>query len=489
MTVHPLDLAVLLVYLVGITGWGIWLGRGQKGGRDYFLGGRELPWGAVTLSIISTETSTLTFLSVPGVAYLGSFTFLQLAFGYVVGRVIVAWVLLPAYYRGQLATAYQLLEERFGRGTRRFTSAIFMMTRLLADGVRLFATALPLALLTGWPLPVSILIMGIGTAIYAYTGGIRSVVWVDAAQTGIYMAGAVAAFIALGLLVPGGWGSILDSAAVAGKLRVIDPVLDFSIPYTLWAGLVGGAFLSMASHGTDHLMVQRVLTCHDLAGSRKALVTSGFAIIVQFAVFLAIGVGLWAFYEGREFARPDDAFATFIVEELPPGISGLLMAGVFAAAMSTPITALASACTYDFWAPAVGAESDDPRLLHVGRAFTGMWAVLLIGAAIAFIPLSREAAAIEVALGIASIVYGGLLGGFALAIFAPRARQAHAIAGIASGVATVTVIWLLARAEVAWPWFVPIGTAVTFAVGWTLSRFADGRTSSNPPVDELPAVP
>jgi SSS family solute:Na+ symporter len=487
--VHPLDLAVLVIYLVAITAWGIWLGRGQHGGRDYFLGGRELPWGAVTLSIISTETSTLTFLSVPGVAYLGTFAFLQLALGYIVGRAVVAWVLLPAYYRGELATAYQLLETRFGRGTRRFTSAIFMVTRLFADGVRLFATALPLALLTGWPLPVSILVMGVGTAIYAYTGGIRSVVWVDAAQAGVYMAGAVAALVALGLLVPGGWGAIVQSAGVQGKLQVIDPALDFGIPYTFWAGLIGGAFLSMASHGTDHLMVQRILTCRDLAGGRKALVTSGFAIVVQFAIFLAIGIGLWAFYEGREFARPDDAFATFIVEELPPGISGLLMAGVFAAAMSTPITALASASTYDFWAPAVGAESDDPRLLRVGRAFTGMWAVLLIVAAIAFIPLSREAAAVEVALGMASIVYGGLLGGFALAILAPRARQPHAIAAIACGVAAVTAIWLFGRSEVAWPWFVPIGTVITFAVGWVLSRIAGGRAPSAAPMDEHRAAP
>jgi SSS family transporter len=470
MNAGPLDLAVLVAYLVGITAWGLWLGRGQKGGRDYFLGGRELPWGAVTLSIISTETSTLTFLSVPGVAYMGTLAFLQLAFGYIVGRAVVAWVLLPAYYRGDLATAYQLLEARFGRPARRLTSAIFMLTRLVADGVRLFATALPLALLTGWPLPVSIVVMGIGTAVYAYVGGIRSVVWVDAIQTGVYMLGAAVALVALGILVPGGWGSILESAAAGGKLVLFDTALDFSVPYTLWAGLVGGAFLSMASHGTDHLMVQRVLSCRDLAGSRKAMVTSGFAILLQFAVFLAIGVGLWAFYEGRDFARPDEVFARFVIEELPAGITGFLVAGVFAAAMSTPITALAAACTYDFWAPAVGAESDDPRLLRVGRTFTVMWAVLLILSAIAFIPLSRETAAVEVALGSASLVYGGLLGGFALAILAPRARQSHAIAGIAAGVAAVTAIWLFARVAVAWPWYVPIGALVTFAVGWTASR-------------------
>jgi SSS family transporter len=477
---------------VGVTAWGAWLGRGQTGGRDYFLGGRELPWGAVMLSVVATETSTLTFLSIPGVAYLGTLAFLQLALGYVVGRSIVAWVLLPAYYRGELVTAYQLLESRFGRPTRRFTSGIFMVTRLLADGVRLFATAIPLALLTGLPLPASILVIGVATAIYTYVGGIRAVVWVDAMQTGLYLAGAVAAVVALGLLVPGGWERILSTAADAGKLVVIDPALDFSLPYTLAAGVVGGAFLSMASHGTDQIIVQRVLTCRDLAGSRKAMIASGVGVLVQFAIFLAIGVGLWAYYQGRAFERSDEIFARFIIEALPPGVTGLLVAGIFAAAMSTlssSINSLASATTYDFWAPAVGAGSgattpagmagaaagsaadeDDARMLRVGRAFSALWTVLLIAAAIVFIPLSREAAAVEVALGIASLVYGGLLGGFALAILAPRARQPHAIAAIACGVAATTAVWLFAREHVAWPWYVPIGTLITFAVGWTLAR-------------------
>jgi SSS family solute:Na+ symporter len=472
VTVHPLDLAVLVVYLIGVTAWGAWLGRGQTGGRDYFLGGRELPWGAVMLSVVATETSTLTFLSIPGVAYLGTLAFLQLAFGYIVGRTIVAWMLLPAYYRGELATAYQLLETRFGRATRRFTSGIFMVTRLLADGVRLFATAVPLALLTDLSLVAAILVMGVATAVYTYLGGIRAVVWVDAVQTGLYMAGAAAAIVALGLLVPDGWDGVLGAAAVAGKLRVVDPALDFGAPYTLWAGLIGGAFLSMASHGTDQLIVQRVLTCKDLAGSRKAMITSGFGVLVQFAIFLVIGIGLWAYYGGAAFARPDEIFSRFIIDALPPGITGLLVAGVLAAAMSTlssSINSLASASAYDFWAPAVGAD-DDARILRVGRAFSALWTVLLMGAAILFIPLSREAAAVEVALGIASLVYGGLLGGFALAILEPRARQPHAIAAIAAGITATTLVWVLARGDVAWPWFVPIGAAVTYGVGAGLAR-------------------
>ncbi|MFN2431228.1 MAG: sodium:solute symporter [Gemmatimonadota bacterium] len=467
-----LDVFVLLLYLGGVTTWGAWLGRGQRGAHDYFLGNRDLPWPAVALSIVATETSSLTFLSVPGVAYLGGVGFLQLAFGYLLGRLVVAAVLLPAYYRGQLVTAYQLLEERFGLATRRFTSAIFMLTRLLGDSVRLFATAIPLALLTGWRYAWSIAVLGLLTAVYTYAGGIRAVVWVDALQLGVYVLGAIAAAVALQASVPGGWEAVAERAAAAGKLVLVDasPVLDR--PYTLWAGLIGGAFLSMASHGTDQLLVQRALTCRNLRASQTAMVSSGVAVIVQFALFLAIGLGLWAFYEGRVFTRPDEIFARFIIGEMPAGVRGLLVAAVFAAAMSSlssSINALASASTYDFWAAARHSSEDDPRLLRAGRLFSLLWSGLLIGGAILFVPLSRDTAAVEVALGLASVAYGGLLGGFALAILAPSVRQAETIVAIGAGIAAVTALWALAGALVAWPWYVVVGTFVTVGIGLALA--------------------
>ena len=234
------------MYLVGVTAWGAWLGRGQTGGQDYFLGNRELPWIAVMLSIVATETSTLTFLSIPGVSYLGTLGFLQLTFGYLAGRVVVSMFLLPAYYRGELSTAYALLEERFGQGARRFASAVFMVTRLLADSVRLFASAIPLALVTGWDYPVSIAVIGAVTLVYTYFGGIKAVVWVDAVQMGLYLLGAVVAIAALQVLTPDGWTGILSSAGEAGKLDVLDWSLDFSLAYTVWAGVLGGAVFTMA---------------------------------------------------------------------------------------------------------------------------------------------------------------------------------------------------------------------------------------------------
>lgn len=460
----PLDVVVLLVYLLGVTAWGAWLGRGQKGGTDYFLGSRSLPWFAVMLSVVATETSTLTFLSVPGVSYAGSLVFLQLTLGYLTGRILVSLLLLPPYYAGSLTTAYQLLERRFGLGARRFTSAIFMVTRLLADSVRLFATAIPLALITGWPYPASIAVIGVLTVVYTYFGGIKAVVWVDAVQMGLYLVGALAAIGALQLLVPGGWTEVLSSAAAAGKLQVVDFSLDLTVTYTIWAGVFGGAVFTMASHGTDQLIVQRLLTCTDQRSAQKALVGSGVVVILQFLLFLMVGLGLWAFYGGRTFDSTDEIFALFIVEELPPGLTGLLIAGVFAAAMSSlssSMNSLASATAYDYWAPLAGAQDDEERILRAGRVFTLVWAALLVAGAILFIPLSQRTSAVEMALGIAALVYGGLLGAFALGVFTKRPGQRAAIVGVAVGIGTVTLM----RDQMAWPWYVLVGSTVTLAVG------------------------
>ncbi|MCA9737008.1 MAG: sodium:solute symporter [Gemmatimonadota bacterium] len=471
-----LDVGVLAAYLIGVTVWGAWLGRGQKGGSDYFLGRRELPWFAVMLSVVATETSTLTFLSIPGVSYLGTLTFLQLTFGYFLGRVAVSLVFLPGYASGDITTAYGMLETRFGTGARRFTSAVFMVTRLLADSVRLFATAIPLAIITGWPYPVSIAAIALLTVVYTYLGGIRAVVWVDALQMGLYLLGGVVALVAIGSAVEGGWGTVLADAAAAGKLQVLDFSFTLSTPYTFWAGVIGGGFLTMASHGTDQLIVQRLLTCRDLRASQKALVGSGIAVLVQFALFLVVGLGLWVYYRTptgpRVFDRPDEIFARFIVEGLPPGLTGLLMAGVFAAAMSSlssSINSLASASAYDFWAPLRGI-TDDGLLLRAGRAFTLIWSALLVGGAVLFIPLSRGTSAVEVALAVASLVYGGLLGAFLLGVRGVRASSAQVALAMSAGIGVVTAIWVVWTAQVAWPWFVPIGSAVTFTTGRILAR-------------------
>jgi len=468
------DLTVLVLYMVGVTAWGAWLGRANRGGSDYFLGSRNLPWWAVMLSVVATETSTLTFLSIPGIAYLGTLAFLQLALGYLAGRIVVARILLPAYYRGELSTAYALLETRFGTGARRYASGVFMVTRLLADSVRLFATAIPLALITGWSYPVSILVIGAVTLAYTYYGGIKAVVWVDALQMVLYVGGGLIALLLLQGAVEGGWAAILDQASSAGKLTALDFSASPAVAYTFWAGLVGGGFLSMASHGTDQLIVQRLLTCRDVRESQRALIGSGIAVIFQFALFLFVGLGLWVFFEGRAFDSSDEIFARFIIDEMPAGLRGLLIAGVFAAAMSSlssSINSLASASAYDFWGPLTGRR-DDRSVMIAGKVFTLVWAGLLIVGAIVFIPLSRGTAAVEVALAAASMAYGGLLGAFALGVLTRRVSQTGALVGMTAGVGTVVAIWAIARDAVAWPWFVFIGLVVTMAVGFLFQRRA-----------------
>jgi SSS family transporter len=482
-----LDVIVLLAYLGATTVLGVWLGRDQKTARDYFVADKAIPWWAILFSVVATETSALTFISIPGVAYLGNLTFIQVALGYLIGRIVVSYTLLPRYYEGELVTAYSLLEKRFGIGTRRFASVTFMVTRAFGDSVRVFATAIPIALILGPQVPreyvgpVSILLLGVFTIIYTYHGGMRAVVWTDVVQTTVYLLGALAAAWLIGRGVPGGWGGIIAGAGAEGKLRIFDLSLGLDKPYTLAAGLIGGAFLSMASHGADQLIVQRLLAAPSVKGARKALIGSGVAVIFQFLLFLMIGVGLFAYYRAREFASPDAIFPSFIVDVMPPGLTGLVVAAILAAAMSTvsgSLNSLSAATTHDIYLPVTKRSADDPRVLKIGKIFTLIWAVILIGGALLY--HQEGTPVVVVALSIASFTYGGLLGGFGLALLWPRAIQRDAITGMAVGIFAMTLVvfakQLIAAypslasllggfASIAWPWYVLIGTAITITAG------------------------
>ena len=480
---QPLDVVVLAAYLVGVTVFGTLLGRRQRNARDYFLAGRAIPWWAIAFSVIATETSALTFISVPATAYTSDLWMLQLTFGYLIGRIVIAGILLPLYFRGELTTAYQLLEQRFGPGARRFASSIFMLTRAFADSVRIFAAAIPITLITGWPYWQSILLAGVFTLIYTYYGGLRAVVWVDVIQMFIYIFGGLVALYALLRLVPGGWDAIAAAAAPAGKLRVLHFEGGFASARWFWTGLVGGAFLSMASHGVDHLIVQRLLAAPSLGDARKALIGSGLVVILQFALFLVVGVGLFAYYQGRTFATPDEIFPRFIVEGLPPGLSGLIVAGILAAMMSTvssSLNSLASAATHDLYAPLAGRVGQDEHLLVVGKRFTLAWAIVLIGGAMLFQLVQQGTPVVVVALQIASFTYGGLLGGFLLAVLSRRADQVDAITGMAVAIILMTGVWAAQQFGVM-PrlvdplWFSLIGSAVTVLVGLASSAVRGSR--------------
>jgi SSS family transporter len=482
-----LDWVVLAGYLAGTTLLGVWLGRDQKDARDYFVAGQRIPWWAILFSVVATETSALTFISIPGLAYLGDLSFLQVAAGYIVGRVVIAYTLLPRYYDGQLVTAYALLEQRFGLPTRRFASIVFMATRTFGDSVRLFATAIPVALIIGPVVPadvagpLSIVLLGACTVLYTWHGGMRAVIWTDVLQTGIYLVGGVAAAVLIGRGVSGGWPTILGDAAAQGKLVWLDLHLGFDRPHTLLAGVVGGAFLSMASHGADQMIVQRLLASGSLAEARRSLVGSGVLVLAQFAMFLLIGIGLHAFYAGAAFPRPDAIFPRFIVEVMPPGLTGIVIAAIIAAAMSTvssSLNSLAAATVHDLVLPLGGADRDAASLLQLGRRLTLAWAVVLIGAALLY--RNEGTPVVTIALSIASFTYGGLLGAFFLAILVRRAVQRDAMLGMAVGIATMSFVvfakplsgWLpvLAPAldpftRIAWPWYVLIGTSLTFMTG------------------------
>jgi len=482
------DWIVALAYLAGVVAAGMWLGRRQRGASDYFLGRHRLPWWAILLSIVAAETSAITVISVPGIGFTGDLTFLQLAFGYLLGRIGVAWLLLPSYARGELATAYQLLGTRWGAGARRTSSALFMVTRAMADSVRLFATAIPLAAITGWSYPASIVVLGAATLLYTYAGGFRSVVWMDVVQLGVYLlAGAAALGVALEL-APGA----LAAAAAAGRLRVVDPRISLTAPYALGTAVLGGALLSAASHGTDQLIVQRLLATRSLRDARLALVGSGVVVILQFALFLTVGAALRTAFPAGAALRGDEVFPRFIVTHLGGGLAGLAVAGLLAAAMSThasALNALASSATHDYYAPLAGRAGDEGHLLRAGRLFTLAWGVVLVLGALLF--REREAPVVVVALSIASLTYGALLGAFVLARFRRVGERDVVLALVAGSVVMAVVVFagplaavtgrppaLVALSRLAWPWYVPLGTALAVGIGLASSVVGHGGTEA-----------
>ena len=479
-------LILLAAYLIGITIFGSRFRSSHRSVKDYFLGSRNTSWVVISLSIVATETSTLTLIGVPALAYSvfpraeqgGSFTYLQVVAGYIVARFVISWLLIPAYFQGEMLTAYELLNRRFGSSAKHFAASLFLVMRALAEGVRVFAASLVLAAVLGASVPGlphlwlwSIVIVGVLTLVYTFEGGIAAVIWTDLVQLVIYIGGSLLAAYMLLTLVPGGWPAIVADASASGKLRFVSWSFDFTVPFTFWAGLIGGCFLTMASHGTDQLLVQRLLTCRNQRESQKALILSGFVVFAQFALFLTIGVMLHAYYATHPLppmASNDEIFPAFIVRSLPHGIAGLVIAAIFAAAMSNlsgSLNSLASTTVLDFYQPLAGRRVDDATLLRISRWLTAGWGVVLIVIAI----LARGWGSVfTVGLTIASIVYGPMLGAFLLGVLTKRATQRGVMAGI--GVALVVMIGVRIFTPLAWTWYVLAGTAVCAGVGWVASE-------------------
>jgi solute:Na+ symporter, SSS family len=487
MGFSAVDYAVLAIYLVGITLFGSRFRRSHHSVKDYFLGNRQTPWVVISLSIVATETSTLTLVGVPALAYTvyarpeqgGSFTYLQVVAGYVIARFVISWLLIPAYFQGEMLTAYELLNRRFGHQAKHFAASLFLVMRALAEGVRVFAASLVLAAVLGASVPGlphlwlwSIIIVGLLTLVYTFEGGIAAVIWTDLVQLVIYIGGSLLAAYMLLHLVPGGWFAITADARASGKLQVISWSWDFSVPFTFWAGVIGGCFLTMASHGTDQLLVQRLLTCRNQRESQFALILSGFVVFAQFVLFLTIGMMLHAYYAGHALppmATNDEIFPAFIVRSLPHGIAGLVIAAIFAAAMSNlsgSLNSLASSTVLDFYQPIAGRFAEDDRsMLRLSRWLTAAWGLVLIAIAI----LARGWGSVfTVGLTIASIVYGPMLGAFLLGVLTTTATERGAMAGI--GVSLAAMIAVRIFTPLAWTWYVLAGTTICVVVGMLVSR-------------------
>ncbi|HXS77170.1 MAG TPA: sodium:solute symporter [Terracidiphilus sp.] len=480
MGLNSLDLGIVAVYMAGVTLFGLRFRRSQQTIKGYFLADNAIPWWAISLSIVAAETSTLTVISVPGLSYDGNFGFLQLVFGYVIGRVLVSFLFIPQYFRGSLLTAYQLMERRFGQRLRTLTAGVFLVTRAAAEGVRVFAVAIVVRVALGGMLTgisdlqrdlASIAIVSILTLIYTFEGGLRAAIWTDVLQQSIYVAGTIIGFFTILHLVPGGWRAAHSIAGEAGKFRLLDFSFDLTTKYTFWSGIIGGTFLTMASHGTDQLIVQRLLAARTERQSKAALIMSGVAILAQFSLFLLIGAMLFVYYHlnsvPHEFSRSDIIFPTFIVSRMPHGVSGLLIGAILAAAMSNlsaALNSLSSTATVDFYARLRPQSSERAQMRFSRMAMVGWGAVLFVLALVA----RHGGRVIEIGLSIASVAYGALLGVFLLGVLTRRASEAGAMTGMVCGLALNLYLWLFTN--VSFTWYVVLGSIATFVIGYAASR-------------------
>jgi SSS family transporter len=496
MGLNSFDLALLALYLLGITLFGIHFRSADRSLKSYFLADRNIPWWAISLSIVSAETSTLTVISIPGLAYDRDFGFLQLVMGYLVARVVICLIFVPQYFRGDFYTAYQLIDRRFGRHLHRFTAGLFLATRAAAEGVRVWAISIVVAIaLTNIFASfgvsasardiLSVAIITLLTLVYTFEGGMSAVVWTDVVQMTIYVAGTVIGFFTILHLVPGGWDTVHQIAGSAGKFRVFDFSFSPSNSYSFWAGMIGGTFLTTATHGTDQLMVQRLLAARNETQAKLALLSSGVFILIQFGLFLLVGASLYVFYKISPplaaFSSSDRIFPTFIVNRMPHGISGLLVAAILAAAMSNlsaALNSLSSTTVVDFYLRR-RPETTEKRRVDVSRFATVVWGLLLFGLAL----LSRHGGrVVEIGLTIISVAYGSLLGVFLLGILTRRATEFGAMVGMAFGLVLNLYLWLGADQfarwtgfRIAYTWLVAIGTIMTFVVGYGVSLLTAPR--------------
>jgi SSS family solute:Na+ symporter len=476
VSLSGVDYLVIAVYLIAITAFGSWFARYQKTTRDYFLTDRSVPWWAICFTIVATETSTLTFIGVPAQAYTGNMTFLQLAVGYVIGRILVSVLFIPAYFRGDLFTSYELLQRRFGTRVKTLSAVIFLITRSLADGIRLFTAALVISVVTQLPITWVAIALGAAMIVYTMRGGVSAVIWTDAVQMFIYIAGAAVIAIALLGRIAGGWDEVVRVGSETGRFVFIDTSFDFARPYTLWAGLLGGVALTLSTHGTDQYLVQRLLSARSQREASTGLVLSGFIVFAQFVLFLLIGVMLFTYYQQHPLATPlartDQILPYFAVTELRNGLAGFIVAAIVAAALSPSLNAMAATTMSDFYLPYVNPTADQETQMRVSRLATVIWGIVQLLVAIG--AQYMKDSVLNAGLAVLSYASGPVLGAFLLGTLAPSVRERDAFAGMIAGLAVMTALWW--SVPIAFSWYVLIGSLTTCAVAF-LSRQLSPRTA------------
>lgn len=496
------DWLVIIAYLAGIVGLGVWFGKDQRNTRDYFLGSRNIPWWGIGVSIVAAETSALTIIGVPAIAYGGNILFIQMIVGYIIARLILAVVMVPHYLSGEIYSPYQLLEQHLGRRPRQLAGAFFLFLETMAAGVRVFVACIPIRLLLGEqvcslgglvdPILGAILIFVGLSLLYTYIGGVKAVIWTDAVQFGLFLAGGLFALFYIPTLIDGGWSVAFARAGEAGKLAWLNTQFTFSAPFNLWMGLIGGTVMVLSTHGAEQLIVQRVLACGTVSDGRKALVLSAVLIFPLFLIFLLVGVMLWVFYQGHPFQIPlpegrpgiksfDFVFPIFMMTEVPHILKGFLIVAILSAAMSSissAMTSLASVSTMDFVKQKLAGRSEE-FFLQFSRYSTVFWAGMLVLTAW----LTREVTfVLNAAFSLRGLTSGALLGGLMLALFARGVGPRAAMVGMCASLVTMNLLywppnipwlpelraWWLQTfgGEIFWPWFTLIGTLVTLGTAW-----------------------
>jgi SSS family transporter len=504
------DWVIIVLYLLGIIALGIGFGKDQHTTRDYFLGSKNIPWWGIGLSIVAAETSALTIIGVPGMAFGSNIAFLQMIIGYVIARIILAIAMVPHYFKGEIYSPYELFARHLGPSARQTAGGFFLISETLAAGVRVYVASIPVKLMlgdkllgfgTGNPILGAILLFVVLSLLYTYIGGVKAVIWTDAVQFGLFLLGGVFALAYIPTLVEGGASAIFSHASEAGKLHWLNvtppPGVSWAkfllgAPFNIWMGVIGGTFLVMSSHGAEQLIVQRVLACKTVADGRKALVLSAVVIFPLFLIFLLVGAMLWAFYQAHPFKIPlpesspgiqqrDFVFPIFMVTEVPHLLKGFLIVAILSAAMSSvssALTSLASVSTMDFVTHLVPRGSEK-FFLRFSKISTIGWAVVLIFIAY----LSRKVDfVLNAAFALRGLTSGALLGGLILAVFWKRGRAISVISGMIVSLFVLSRIQNLPRVqwtadlwkillgtEIYWPWYTLIGLVITVTVAFLVN--------------------